>query len=101
MDKPAIASTIVRLRRERGYKRAVDLADAAGVNLVTLQNIEAGRKKTLDSDMITALCRTLHVSPYEFLPELNRDGDRTEEHAVAVARLQLVNQFLSLNGTDA
>lgn len=91
MSKSYDAEAIVRIRIDRGYKRADDLADAAGISISTLHNIESGRKKALDSDMLVALCRTLGASPYDFLPGLRREWDELE-----AARLELIERLKSM-----
>jgi DNA-binding Xre family transcriptional regulator len=100
MDKGTLAQTVVRLRRERGFKSAEALAAATGISHSVLQNLEAGRKKSIDTDMLTTLCQVLNVSPYEFLPELARDDDPREANAVVVARMQLIEQLIRLNAEE-
>ena len=53
-------------RQKRGLSQQ-RLADAVGVQQVTVSRIETGRQRTLRLDLLGALARALDVEPWELL----------------------------------
>ena len=53
-------------RQKRGLSQQ-RLADAVGVQQVTISRIETGRQRTLRLDLLGALARALDVEPWELL----------------------------------
>ena len=61
-----ISDRVRELRRRRGLDQR-ELASRAGVSMQTVSNLETGRLRDLKVSTLSALARSLGVSPVELL----------------------------------
>ena len=61
-----ISDRVRELRRRRGLDQR-ELASSAGVSMQTVSNLETGRLRDLKVSTLSALARSLGVSPVELL----------------------------------
>lgn len=75
----SLGARIKELRRERGFKSQKDLADAipgGKVSAATIENIETGRKTTIDVSQLLNIAMALRVPPIYLLAPI-RTPDAT------------------------
>src|SRR5215207_3247450 len=66
--RTAIGTVLRRLRRQQG-RTLQDVADAAGVSMPYLSEIERGRKEA-SSEILAVICRALGINLPELLEEV-------------------------------
>jgi transcriptional regulator with XRE-family HTH domain len=92
--KSSLGARVRELRKERGFRSQKDLADAipgGKVTAATIDNIETGRKTTVDVSQLFNIAKALRVSPVYLLVPLRTPG----------ALVDLPNLSDSFNGMSA
>lgn len=83
-----------QLRKERGFKRAVDLADATGLTRMAIANFEGSRKKDFSIPELVAICKALKVPPQAIFPELAEVIDEgPQQWTILRAKMELMQDF--------